>query len=320
MASKYTVNQVKAEEDYLVHLKEENCPRYKQIIESASSNADITQMTSDMNRFFSSKFYGRLADLTGLVIQQDPHTKVRDICTSIYWMQQSEIELAFEMTDEDQNMCRAIHQLSQYVREGLFSKEAELMKVYEFVVIMRDFADLTAERRGLFFNTLPFMKYFRDNYYTEHLERALPGKDVGMYPEFLHFAGHQRNVQAILSFLGYEGAAYKTIHPGTTITFEFMRVQYAKKQGEKASQSETHIQVLLNTFDSEGTIQSEILSVRGCDAQASGGVKAQCFQRSFDATLSELSKGRDGERDIRQWCAEPYDVAQVDYKEDLNPA
>ena len=35
LESKYTVNQVKADGDYLVHLREENCPRYKQIIDSA---------------------------------------------------------------------------------------------------------------------------------------------------------------------------------------------------------------------------------------------------------------------------------------------
>ena len=66
------------------------------------------------------------------------------------------------------------------------------------------------------------------------MEESLPEKDVKAYPEFLHFAGHQRNMRAILTFLGYDGAAYKMIHPGTTITFEFMRVQYAKKKGEKA--------------------------------------------------------------------------------------
>ena len=70
------------------------------------------------------------------------------------------------MTNEDKNLCKAIQQYSQYASEGLFSEEADLMKVYEFAVIMRDFSDLAAERRGLFFETLPYMKYFRDNYYS----------------------------------------------------------------------------------------------------------------------------------------------------------
>ncbi len=81
-------------------------------------------------------------------------------------------------------------------------------------------------------------------------------------------------MQAILTFLGYEEAYYKSIHPGTTITFEFFRVQYAKIKGEKAVQSETHVQVLLNTFDEEGTVVSEILPIGDCDTQSSKGVKA----------------------------------------------
>ena len=102
-------------------------------------------------------------------------------------------------------------------------------KVNEFSIIMRDFADLAAERRGLFFNTLPMMKHFKDKYFMPYLEKALPDKSIDSYPEFLHFSGHQRSMQAILQFLGYESSAFKIIKPGTTITFEFMRMQYAKK-------------------------------------------------------------------------------------------
>ena len=90
-----------------------------------------------------------------------------------------------------------------------------------------------------------------------------------------------------------------------------MRVQYAKKKGEKALQYETHVQVLLNTFGSDLTVQSEILSVKGCDAQSSGGVKAQCFTKAFDEALDEVSTSYKGKKGIREWCAKPFDPKKI---------
>ena len=185
--------------------------------------------------------------------------------------------MKFEYEEEDKNICMAIMQLDHYGSRALFSKEAQLMKTNEFAIMMRDFADLSSERRGLFFDVLPFMTYFKDKYYKPYVDSYLQDRDIRMYPEFLHFASHEQSMQAILSFLGYEGAEYKVIHPAATLTFEFFRVQYAKKKGEKAIQSETHIQVLLNTFDEDDKVVSELLHIRECDNQASGGVKAQCF-------------------------------------------
>ena len=101
MASVYTINQLKVEDDFLVHLSKENCPRFKEIVESGSNNVNIKDMVDNMLNFFSTLYYKKLSKKTGIEIKRDDHKKVRDICTAIYWMQQSNIELAFEMTEED---------------------------------------------------------------------------------------------------------------------------------------------------------------------------------------------------------------------------
>ena len=48
-----------------------------------------------------------------------------------------------------------------------------MLKTHEFAVIMKDFADLAQERRGLFFNVLPYMTLFKDNYYQKHIDENL---------------------------------------------------------------------------------------------------------------------------------------------------
>ena len=111
MADKYTVNQIASEDDFLLHLREENCPRFKDIIESGYNNPKIFEMTDVMDRFFSQLFYERLTELTGIVVKKNEHSKAREICVTIFWMQQSEIPLNFEMTDEDEHTCAAIYQL-----------------------------------------------------------------------------------------------------------------------------------------------------------------------------------------------------------------
>lgn len=200
------------------------------------------------------------------------------------------MEFAFDFTDKDFNYCQAITDMELYTSQSLFSLEALHMQTHEFAVIMKDFADLAGERRGLFFNVLPQAKFFRDNYYSAYIREKLQGENTDKYPEFLHFSGHQENVAAILRLLDYAPANFKKLDPSTSITFNFYR-QHDRQQ------SDTHVQVLLNRFDTEGNVESEILPVFDCESQMSGGVKVSCFLKRMQQLLLSIDFN-----DVRQWC------------------
>ena len=230
----FVINEVSLENDHLVHLKEKNCHRWDQIRESASQNPDITAMEEDMLKFFSYMFYGKLSQITGIAIASDDHQKAKDICLTIFWMKQSKIEFAFDLSQRDEEYCNAINNLDSFTRQSFFSTEALQIQTHEFVTIMTDFADLVQQRRGLLFEVLPNAKLFRDNYFTTYIDKHLQGRKIDKYPEFLHFSGHQENISAILRLVGYSQANFEKLNPGTVITFDFYRVQYNK-------QSETHV-------------------------------------------------------------------------------
>ena len=82
----FKINQVRTEDDMLVHLKETNCLRWAQLRDSASENPDIVSMEADVLKFFGQMYYGKLSQITGIPLAIDDHKKAREICSTIYWM------------------------------------------------------------------------------------------------------------------------------------------------------------------------------------------------------------------------------------------
>ena len=185
----FKINQVRTEDDMLVHLKETNCLRWAQLRDSASENQDIVSMENDMLKFFGQMYYGKLSQITGIPLAVDDHKKAREICSTIYWMKQSKIEFKIDLKQKDFDYCQAISDLELYSQQALFSREALALQTHEFVTILADYADLAHERRGLEFHVLPMAKYFRDKYFDDYAQNVLK-KKVNKFPEFMHFSGH----------------------------------------------------------------------------------------------------------------------------------
>ena len=52
-----------------------------------------------------------------------------------------------------------------FINDALYSIEAMRLKAYEFAILMRDFSNLANERRGLDFDVLNCIPFFKDSYY-----------------------------------------------------------------------------------------------------------------------------------------------------------
>ena len=154
---------------------------------------------------------------------------------------------------------------------------------------MRDFADIVLRNRGLALGSHPEATLFKEKYYNRF-------RADDMYPEFIHFSGHQENLSSILRLLGFEPAFFRKVPPGAALTFEFYEVDKEPSEFSEST-SEFLLEAMLHTLDRDRKLYSESIPVLDCEDVTEGSVKAKCFFKAMNAIINDTDFN-----DVKEWC------------------
>ena len=95
-------------------------------------------MMSELENFFRCTFFERLGRVTGL--GDLTYNQVKEICSTVYWMQQSNIPLSLDLNEQDLAYCEAIVDTNLFA-EGALGNEhswhlqtAEKFKLFEDIL------------------------------------------------------------------------------------------------------------------------------------------------------------------------------------------
>jgi hypothetical protein len=114
------------------------------------------------------------------------------MCSTIYWMLESNIELNFDFTKEDQQFCEALMDTNLYVEAALGYEESWHLQTYESLQFMREII----EQKGFYKHTAK---------YEIEIEDA----------KMIHFAGHNENLLALMRAFDFQ--MYSRVPPGSAL-------------------------------------------------------------------------------------------------------
>lgn len=137
---RFELNTMDCSEDFLLRMSKEMCPRYEQVRHAISQEIGTEIMYSeidyDMER---SGFYERLRQLTGH--EGDSRHHMHLICDYIYWAVESNLELNFEMTDEEYNRCLITKERGVY-SEFIAHEEITALPIYQMMQVLHEFSSI----------------------------------------------------------------------------------------------------------------------------------------------------------------------------------
>ena len=157
-------------------------------------------MKRDLDEFFSKMFIPRLVAITG--IEDLDLTEAKKVCSTLYWMKASRMEMKVQLTEEDWNFCGAIMDSNLYLESGLITKESLDMGSYEALNIMREISKMVIEPSVN--NNEIWEGRHINRYFESHFKNNLDVTTEPHWPLIMSFIGHQENVAFLMRALGNE--------------------------------------------------------------------------------------------------------------------
>lgn len=113
-------------------------------------------MFAEIDAELEESLYPKLRQLSGMT---DASTKqMTNLCNYIYWARVSDIELKFELDDEEFALCQIADQAESYVKYDAHP-ELTLLPTYEMLSFIHDLARVQTGQMDLDQSTT-FMKYY----------------------------------------------------------------------------------------------------------------------------------------------------------------
>lgn len=138
----FKMNTLRCTDDYLLRLSRDICERFDQVRHAVSSEIATELMNDEIDYDMEhSGFYEHLRQLAGLEGETTRH--MHPLCDYIYWAHVSNIELAFDLTEEEYNRCQITKEKGVY-SEFLAHEELTALPVNELMHVLLDFADILA--------------------------------------------------------------------------------------------------------------------------------------------------------------------------------
>ena len=202
----WVLNSVPETQDYIIHLGEDNCPRFEQVTKAIEADPSVVKLLEEVNQDLEVSFFPELRKLTNM---PDADTeKMNDVCNYIYWSTLSGLELKFKLTEEQLNMCLVSQQKKVFANYG--DKELTMLPVYEFLTTLRD---MTKVQRGqmTLAQSQTFMKYYN----------LMPGAKLEKTPKLILYSAHSETLGPILRYFKAEDKVPFTPEPSSMILFDF---------------------------------------------------------------------------------------------------
>ena len=209
---KFTLNVIPLLEDHLIHLDKYNCDRFASIIEAAEGDPEVKMMNKRVDADLEKSFYPELRKLTGLT--DADAKKLRYVCNYINWAVLSDVELKFELNEQQVKLCKMVQNTKNL---ALFDSSPELWQsyTYEIAHLLRDLTKVQEGQQELSDSTT-FMKYY-----------ARLGKDKPLEetPKFIFYSGHSETLKPLIRLFGARDLIPFSVPASSMMLFNFYQEQ-----------------------------------------------------------------------------------------------
>ncbi|CDW91251.1 histidine acid phosphatase family protein [Stylonychia lemnae] len=270
----FNVMQVDADQDFLLHVDKDNCPRYGAVASLTSSSDQY----KNVQKYFTDNYKDQLQQLTNTTISTVK--EMVDICGYLQWAELANLSLTFKPKPEDDNYCLALGDSKLYsVSYGL----DELWKLGSFEFLNK-------------------LVYISNALNSDQQRKARGIKSLDKLPKMIHYAAHAETIAAFFDGLGI----HRTVRsfPGSALFFEFVKVDgklnirmyyyNAQTKQEESIRFPTQSSDKIQLMDFIAQVKSRLNQIAFSD------VEAECKNTNFtpnqndyysgDALLNDLKK------------------------------
>lgn len=99
-------------DDRFLHVTGDSCPRMDQVEHAILIDPQTIEMDYDFLTFFSMSYFDRLRDLTDMPDAND--YVLQDVNNYLYWAEWSDLDLRFDINDEDNDYMNVMMNISKY--------------------------------------------------------------------------------------------------------------------------------------------------------------------------------------------------------------
>ncbi|CDW86220.1 esophageal gland cell secretory protein 21 [Stylonychia lemnae] len=270
----FLIHQVNATHDFLLHVDDENCPRFSLVKDIMKDSAHYKNITS----WFLDNLGPRVRDITKWSNITIPKILV-NVCGYLQWAHQDKLELNFDYTNEDLKHCHAVGDSKLYFK-SYGANETWILGSFEFLKQLQEFIHI------LDHNEKSQNQIFWQKYFNMHFHQNLPKDKVPLFPKFIHYAAHAETLSLFTEGLGMHSP--KRAQPGSALFIEFYRgddaQSYVRFFIKNENEAEQFIKPSWQKNDKATTqeLYDYILSIIYQRAHDENFIEKQCENLNYD--------------------------------------
>ena len=133
----FTLNIIPEMEDLIVHVTDDDCSRFNEILGTVEADSDVAAMMDQIDADLETTLFPELRIITNMT---DASTEdMHDVCNYIYWAHVNYVELSFTLTEDQKNQCNVSYQRKVFKK---FDASYELIyqPTFEYLETLLEFA------------------------------------------------------------------------------------------------------------------------------------------------------------------------------------
>eukprot|EP00347_Sterkiella_histriomuscorum_P022996 403336353 len=207
----FLIHQVNATHDFLLHVDDENCPRFSLIKDILKGSNQYQQI----GQFFMEQYGSRLEQILNWNNVTNQKLLI-NLCGYIQWAQLENLQLKFNYTQQDLSYCLAAGDSKLYFK-GYGHNETWKLGAFEFLRQIQEFIHI------LMHDDLFETKVYWSKYFKQHFHQNLPKNKQPKFPKFIHYAAHAETLAVFQEALGIQSGV--RVEPGSALFIEFLRIK-----------------------------------------------------------------------------------------------
>ena len=175
-------------DDYELHLSDDDCQRFEQLVDDVKYADATQQYLSEVNNDLETTWFPELREITDM---PDSSTDdMHDVCNYLVWAWASYLDLKYTFSEEQMNQCNVSYQRKVYYKFDAADELAEL-PTFEYLETLVEFKKILSGELELQ-DATTFMHYF-NNEGTVTSETSMP--------KFVLYSAHAETMAPILHAL-----------------------------------------------------------------------------------------------------------------------
>lgn len=127
------------EDDFILHVTDDSCARMDKVTHFVKADPNTIKMIAQFDLFLAESFYPRLRKLTNMPDASD--ITMADVANYLYWAQYSNLNLKFDLTEEDNDYINVVMNESKYWGR-IANDELWQMPTFEFLNQFSEFVNV----------------------------------------------------------------------------------------------------------------------------------------------------------------------------------